>query len=399
MSSSIPETFTLESETKSGLTPAQYKMHYYAIFVLQQLQGSGTVLNDFDPFSLSIDFMSDYNPTKFASYIKNKNKNAIVSSPKPNIVESIVNEFYHSEEGTAATSNETIPKKTKKGKTAIPINADAAPVAKKTKKGKKADATVVNDSAASGTEISIVLPDSCTSDSDAAAPVAKKTKKTTKKAIVSTDTIGPVTILDNNIAVDVVITPEQPTENNSSVEPAKKTKKTKTTDAPKKITKNKKSKEESSTLDSAVASSEPAVASSEPVPAVKKTKKIKENTSDIKTDNSVVKKTVKKNKNNLPEIVNDIVNASISSSNNLTKSKVDSEASKEDIEAPKEDIEAPKEEVEAPKEEVEAPKEEAEEEYEEGEVQVTVKYINNVKYLVDSDNNLYDPETLDSVTI
>ena len=97
-----PEVLSLvETNVPDEPTPAQYKMHYYAIYVLKHLQELGIVISpDFDPFSLDIQIISDYNPTKFASFIKNKNKNknAIVSSPKPNIVDSIVNEFYQSSE-------------------------------------------------------------------------------------------------------------------------------------------------------------------------------------------------------------------------------------------------------------------------------------------------------------
>ena len=129
--SSIESNFAIETPvTIPTPTPAQYKLHNYAIFVLQHLQTLNILPLDFDPFALDTQILSDYNPTKFANFIKNKNKNknSIIQSPKPNILHSIVDEFYSTNE----TENKPV-KKTKKEKNTDTNDTEKNP-AKNTKK-------------------------------------------------------------------------------------------------------------------------------------------------------------------------------------------------------------------------------------------------------------------------
>ena len=86
---------------KTTLTPYQYKMHGYAIFIILELQEQGIVDDDIDPFSLDIQRLLDYDPTTIIPQLKkfqrNKNKKphkkktiTITSSSKPNIIAEIV---------------------------------------------------------------------------------------------------------------------------------------------------------------------------------------------------------------------------------------------------------------------------------------------------------------------
>ena len=86
---------------KTTLTPYQYKMHGYAIFIILELQEQGIIDDDIDPFSLDIQRLLDYDPTTIVPQLKkfqrNKNKKphkkktiTITSSSKPNIIAEIV---------------------------------------------------------------------------------------------------------------------------------------------------------------------------------------------------------------------------------------------------------------------------------------------------------------------
>ena len=94
VSSDVPENI----ENKK-LSPSQHKMHLYAVFILNHLISNDYISTDFDPFTLDIQLLHSFQSSEFNSLYKKRVKsiqNAINSSPKPNIVNNIVQDFHDS---------------------------------------------------------------------------------------------------------------------------------------------------------------------------------------------------------------------------------------------------------------------------------------------------------------
>lgn len=92
------------SSTK--LSPNEYKMHGYAVFVLQEMQKQPPGLGLMDPLELDWDFLSKYSPETVVPLLKKrklketrkqkKNSSMVVSTPKVDIIKNIVDEHYAS---------------------------------------------------------------------------------------------------------------------------------------------------------------------------------------------------------------------------------------------------------------------------------------------------------------
>jgi hypothetical protein len=379
------------------LSPSQNKMHLYTVFILNHLISNGTITTDFDPFTLDIQLLHSFQPSEFNSLYKKKVKsiqNALISSPKPNIVNNIVQEFYDSSSMEAISSIKNKRKYNKKNSTSeeeviSDITSDivhASQEAKKPKKNAKTSSSEepvkkvkkTKNNIDSSTETlpldSVPLPVVETSHvtlpvvetSDVPLPPVKKAKKTKK----NNDTIElPV--------VDVL--EEVPPVMEAPVKKPKKTKKNNdtielpvvdvleevppVTEAP--VKKPKKTKKNDSTVAIEVPPVEPEpvieITPVIPPPPVKKTKKTKKNNDTVEVPPLVE-----------PEPV---------------------------IEAPP-DVE-PSSPVEEPVYSLSDPETIDHESDDEEEVEIEARpiTIDNIKYLIDADCILYEPETYNEVGV
>lgn len=96
----------------SSFTLPQYKMHAYAIFVIEQLQHHEMVAEHLDPYSLDLALLSEFikDPEDTLATVKiiqqqekekrknnrkeSKKRKCIVCAPKPDIIENIVKAYY-----------------------------------------------------------------------------------------------------------------------------------------------------------------------------------------------------------------------------------------------------------------------------------------------------------------
>lgn len=86
----------MSQSNEMTISAGMRKMHHYAIFVLQQLAKNGKITIDFDPITLDISMVNEFNPDDFKQLLKKqKNNTKNITSNKPDIVETIVTEHYN----------------------------------------------------------------------------------------------------------------------------------------------------------------------------------------------------------------------------------------------------------------------------------------------------------------